>query len=500
MHSLFRFTLPVIISLLIRTDAKTYSAVELNRKNLTDLYRTHVLTRPLMKNFSHITIAIGLGIIEVSGIDPQRQEIRLNVNFELKWCDENLQWNTTEQTCLRRNRSEMLFSADEIWTPDIHVLNGPSTEDKEVKLRYPILAICNGIIRWSYQQKLIAFCEVNVIHFPFDRQHCTILLQSTIYDSSQLKLRSLYNVVRLYNYINTEWTISHAKIDELNLYNTNHQNNFSTLKIELELNRFSRFYVLKIIIPFIIISSLAVFSFCLPTDSGEKVALTVSVLLSLTIYLQLISDYIPKTERGICTLTLFSNLMFLLVFLSCIFNIFTIFVYYHEQNSYQRNLPRRKKSVLFTVHQSLIELNKQRWTFLRKRQNIQNQLPEHTDIDAVELLHDIRSFRQSITNMFQRRNSMIRSPSMSLSTFEFRHPLFYPQSKVKRSMKTIAMFIDKILFVVYLILVPMSILILIHSSKQSYLDSLKRTNTTNQLIDIRKATTDPVATFRGCPT
>ena len=423
----------------------------------------------------------------------------MNVNFELKWCDVYLQWNTSEQACLRRNRSEMFFGAEEIWTPDIHVLNGPSSEEKHIKLRYPILVVCNGIIRWSYQQKLIAFCEVNVVHFPFDRQHCKILLQSTIYDSNQLKLRSLYNVVRLYNYINTEWSISHAKIEEFDLYNANHKSNFSTLKIELELHRFSRFYVLKIIIPFIIISSLAVFSFCLPTDSGEKVALTVSVLLSLTIYLQLISEYIPKTEEGICTLTLFSNLMFLLVFLSCIFNIFTIFIYYHERNTYQRNLPRRKKSVLFTVNKSLIELNKQRWAFLRKRKNIQNHLPERTDVDAVELLHDIRYFRQSLNNMFHRRNSLFTSSSMCLSSFDFRHPVFYPTSTAKKSMKTIATVIDQILFVIYLILVPFSIFILIHSSKQSYLDSLKRTNTTNQLIDIRKSTTEPVPTFRGCP-
>jgi len=73
MHLLFGFILSVIISLLLRIEAKTYSAVELNRKNLTDHYRSHILTRPLMKNLSHIAIAIGLGIIEVSGIDPQKQ-------------------------------------------------------------------------------------------------------------------------------------------------------------------------------------------------------------------------------------------------------------------------------------------------------------------------------------------------------------------------------------------------------------------------------------------
>jgi hypothetical protein len=422
--------------------------------------------------------------------------ITLNVNLELKWCDEHLHWNTSEQVCVRRNRSEMAFSAYEIWTPDIIAINGPGQISKGLKLQYPILVLCTGNVRWSYQEKLVSFCEINVVNFPFDRQYCSILFQSTIYDSTQLKLVSLYNVVRLYNYINTEWQISHATIQEIDLYNPHHQRDFSTLQIDIELIRYSRFYVLKIIVPFFIISSLAVFSFCLPTDSGEKVALTVSVLLSLTFYLQLISEYVPKTERGICTLTLYSNGIFLLVFLSCIFNTFTIFIYYHEQYTHRNEVPKRKKSILFNVHQSLIELNKKRWAFLRKRRNIQENLPEQTDVDAVELLHDIRYFRQSLMNMFIRRNSVITTAS--LSSFDFRHPLFYPKSEAKRSVKKIAMFIDRILFIIYLISMPISILLLYRSTNQSRLASLARTNNTNQLFDLRKATSDPILLFRGC--
>jgi len=63
----------MIITLLITTYAKNYSEVELNRLRLTKLYRNHILTRPSTKNLSQTTVAIGLGIIEVSGIDPQKQ-------------------------------------------------------------------------------------------------------------------------------------------------------------------------------------------------------------------------------------------------------------------------------------------------------------------------------------------------------------------------------------------------------------------------------------------
>ncbi|CAF1521493.1 unnamed protein product [Adineta ricciae] len=495
MPAIYEFLRSIMLTtLLMTTYARKYSVIEENRNRIARLYEDHVLTRPSTKNSSRTTVAIGLGIIEVAGLDPQKQVITLNVNFDLKWCDDLLQWNSTEQACIKRNRSEIFFAAHEIWTPDILAINGPRQSTKELKLQYPISVVCTGNVRWSYQEKLVSFCEIDVRNFPFDRQHCSIQLQSSVYDSSQVKLRSLYNVVRLYNYITTEWEISHVAIKELDLYNVYYRSDFSTLQIDIELVRYSRFYILKIIVPFFIISALAVFSFCLPTDSGEKIALTVSVLLSLVFYVQLISSYVPKTEQGICTLTLYSNAIFFLVFLSCVFNTFTVFTYYHHQYSFQPKHRKRKKSIVFHVHKSLVELNKQRWRFLKRRRNMRENLPEQTDVDAIELLHDIRYFRQALMNLFVRRNSLRTG-----ATLDFSHPIFSPQTKDKRSVKEIAMFIDRILFIIYLILLPLSVLLLFKSTNQARLDSLSKTSGPNQLLDLRKSSTDPVQLFRACP-
>lgn len=73
MVSIDRLILAVLMALVSPTTGKTYSAVELNRLSLTKLYRNHILTRPSMNNASLTTVAIGLGIIEVAGIDPQKQ-------------------------------------------------------------------------------------------------------------------------------------------------------------------------------------------------------------------------------------------------------------------------------------------------------------------------------------------------------------------------------------------------------------------------------------------
>ena len=423
----------------------------------------------------------------------------LNVNLEFKWCDYFLRWNTSEHACFRQNHSEIFFNAYEIWTPDIIVINGPALIQKESKLEYPVSVLCTGVVRWSYKEKLVSFCEINPLNFPFDHQYCSFVLQSSIYDSSQLKLRSLYNFVRLYGYIKTEWEIAHLRIKEIDLYNPNHKRWFSTLQIDIELVRLSRFYILKFILPSCIISSLAVFSFCLPTDSGERITLTVAVSLSLTIYLQLISKYVPKGERSICTLTLYTNAIFLLVVLSCIFNTFTVFIYWHGQYSYRQQNPQHRKNVWSSVHKSLTKLNKQRCLLLKKRQNIQENVSKSTHIDeAIELLHHMKHFRQSLTNIFVRRNPVVMTASLSLSSCDFRRPLFYSEPGIRQSVKRISIVVDRMLFITYLISLPLSILFLYKSAHQAHLTSLAKTNSTNQLLDLRKSSIDPKPLFCGC--
>ncbi len=61
------------LEMIILMYAKDYSPVELNRIRIVKLYRNSLLTRPSTKNVGQTIVAIGLGIIEVAGIDPQKQ-------------------------------------------------------------------------------------------------------------------------------------------------------------------------------------------------------------------------------------------------------------------------------------------------------------------------------------------------------------------------------------------------------------------------------------------
>ena len=65
------------------------------------------------------------------------------------------------------------------------------------------------------------------------------------------------------------------------------------------LRRKSLFYTVNVIIPCVGISFLSVLVFYLPSDSGEKVSLSISILLSLTVFFLLLAEIIPPTSLAV---------------------------------------------------------------------------------------------------------------------------------------------------------------------------------------------------------
>ena len=61
--------------------------------------------------------------------------------------------------------------------------------------------------------------------------------------------------------------------------------------------RKSTYYVVNVVAPCMLLSALALLVFLLPPDSGEKVTLGITVLLSFTVFLLLVAENVPKTSE-----------------------------------------------------------------------------------------------------------------------------------------------------------------------------------------------------------
>lgn len=74
---------------------------------------------------------------------------------------------------------------------------------------------------------------------------------------------------------------------------------FSDITFKLTMRRKTLFYTVNLIIPCVGITFLTVLVFYLPSDSGEKVTLCISILLSLTVFFLLLAEIIPPTSLAV---------------------------------------------------------------------------------------------------------------------------------------------------------------------------------------------------------
>lgn len=89
----------------------------------------------------------------------------------------------------------------------------------------------------------------------------------------------------------------------------------------LTLRRKTLFYTVNLIIPCVGLSFLSVLVFYLPSDSGEKVALCISVLVSLTVFFLLLAEIIPPTSLTVPLLGKYLLFTMVLVTLSVVVTI-----------------------------------------------------------------------------------------------------------------------------------------------------------------------------------
>lgn len=101
------------------------------------------------------------------------------------------------------------------------------------------------------------------------------------------------------------------------------------------MRRKTLFYTVNLIIPCVGISYLSVLVFYLPADSGEKIALCISILLSQTMFFLLISEIIPSTSLALPLLGKYLLFTMVLVGLSVVVTIIILNIHYRKPSTHK---------------------------------------------------------------------------------------------------------------------------------------------------------------------
>merc|ERR1719420_184751 len=97
-------------------------------------------------------------------------------------------------------------------------------------------------------------------------------------------------------YMSVEWDILEVPAKRNVKFYTCCDEPYLDITFNITMRRKTLFYTVNLIIPCMGISFLTVLVFSLPSDSGEKVSLSISILLSLTVFFLLLAEIIPPTS------------------------------------------------------------------------------------------------------------------------------------------------------------------------------------------------------------
>ncbi|KYN03838.1 Acetylcholine receptor subunit alpha-like protein [Cyphomyrmex costatus] len=217
------------------------------------------------------------------------------------WYDYKLKWDPKEYGGV-----EMLHvPSDHIWRPDI-VLYNNADGNFEVTLATKATLNYTGRVEWKPPAIYKSSCEIDVEYFPFDEQTCVMKFGSWTYDGFQVDLRHIdevrgSNVVDIgvdlsEFYTSVEWDILEVPAVRNEKFYTCCDEPYLDITFNITMRRKTLFYTVNLIIPCMGISFLTVLVFYLPSDSGEKVSLSISILLSLTVFFLLLAEIIPPTS------------------------------------------------------------------------------------------------------------------------------------------------------------------------------------------------------------
>merc|ERR1711953_149902 len=259
------------------------------------------LIRPVANSSDRLTVHMRLKLSQVIGVDMRRQILTTNVWVEQEWADYKLSWNPADYGGVNM----LHVPSDHIWRPDI-VLYNNADGNFEVTLSTKATLYNSGRVEWKPPAIYHSSCEMDVEYFPFDEQTCVMKFGSWTYDGYQVDLRHIdeendraeveIGVDLTEFYMSVEWDILEVPAVRNVKYYTCCDEPYLDITFNVTMRRKTLFYTVNLIIPCMGISFLTVLVFYLPSDSGEKVSLSISILLSLTVFFLLLAEIIPPTS------------------------------------------------------------------------------------------------------------------------------------------------------------------------------------------------------------
>ncbi|XP_045190911.2 acetylcholine receptor subunit alpha-like [Mercenaria mercenaria] len=260
---------------------------------------TNVLLRNVMKEYNKnvrpvnnqndaVHVNASLSIISIQELDEIRGIFSIMGILLVTWHDANMMWDPKDYGGVEY----VMTSYIDVWVPELILVNPAEETDTLGKKWQRVYFHHTGFASWWSGDLIKSTCALDVYRFPFDSQECFLGFSAWGYSTDQVKISSPSDEID-FSYYTESPTWKRAK-SKTNIHSEGMQ-----IYFHVYLERKPGFVIVNILLPLTFLSLLNVFVFLLLPESGERISYCITVLLSIAVFMTIVSDTLPKSSEPV---------------------------------------------------------------------------------------------------------------------------------------------------------------------------------------------------------
>lgn len=254
--------------------------------------------RPVLHLERSTNVTFGIEVVQLVNVDDRNQMITTNVWVRQRWKNELLTWKRDDYNGVKSIRIDPSL----VWIPDIVLYNSADSVFSGGLQKYKtrVILVNDGRNAWYSPASFRSTCNIDVTYFPFDEQKCFMKFGSWTFVVTDLDIDAETTPTFSDKYVKSaEWDLIRAsKRRNVQFYECC-SIPFADVTIEMVIRRKPLFYVFNLITPCMIMLSMILLGFFLPPESGERITLSITVLLAMAVFLQLVAETLPRNSETI---------------------------------------------------------------------------------------------------------------------------------------------------------------------------------------------------------
>ncbi|XP_064628674.1 neuronal acetylcholine receptor subunit alpha-7-like [Lineus longissimus] len=242
--------------------------------------------RPVQNASASVEVNFGITLQQILEVNEARGYVSWNIWLHMGWKDVSLRWNASEYSGIDKLR----IPIDQLWKPDLAAYN--SIGDK-YHSSFTSMGLVNyaGDVIWIPPVILNTACIFDYTYYPYDSQICDIKIGSWHHDGGKMNLTRGHDRVDISTYLkNNGWELVGSIPLKRNVIKYDCcPESYIDLTATFTIKRRKTYVTSVLVVPGVILAFLIPFIFMFPPDAGEKINLGVGLILGY-ILLLLIGD------------------------------------------------------------------------------------------------------------------------------------------------------------------------------------------------------------------